>query len=220
MTTEDEARLLALLSHELRAPAGVVSGYLKLLAREAGLTERQQTLVQQAMGASEKLHGVLADLRDLLRCHEGALPLERRAVPLEQLAAEVAAAAATGPEAPSPRVGTLPNVVLQVDRARLTAALSAIVRAAGRPLGAAAVVHLTGTLDETPAVRLLIAPDGAGQDDAPVAALDESRGGQGLTLPLARAIIHAHAGTVTEQPQQAGAARFTVVLPQGPHGER
>ena len=50
--------------------------------------------------------------------------------------------------------------------------------------------------------------DGSSSDAGP---LDEARGGMGLALPLSRAIITAHGGTVQEQADSAGVT-FTVVL--------
>lgn len=212
MAASDEFRTIALLSHELRAPMGVLSGYLKLLAREAALSERQQTLVRNALAAGDKLHALLADLRELLEIEAGELRLERRPVPLQTLAADLAAAAPSWPEAPSLEVGPLPNVVLQVDRTRLVAALAALVRAAARPQGQGALVHLSGTLDDRAAVRLSVSSGERATAEVPETPLDESRGGLGLALPLARAIVGAHGGVIAEQAPAMGALTFAVVL--------
>ncbi len=212
MAAGDDFRTLALLSHELRAPMGVLSGYLKLLAREAALSDRQQTLVRNALAAGDKLHFLLADLRDLLEIDAGELRPERRPVPLQTLAADLAAATESLPEAPSLDVGPLPNVVLQVDRIRIVAALAALIRAAARPQGPSALVHLSGTLGDAPAVRLMVSSGGRATNPVPETPLDESRAGLGLALPLARAVVGAHGGIITEQSQAMGAVTFAVVL--------
>ena len=108
-----DPRLLAVLSHELRSPMGVLSGYLKLLDREPGLTERQQTLVRNALKAGDKLQDLLGELRDLLQLEAGDLRPERRAAPLQTLVADVVSTSAAFPETPTVLVGLLPNVVLQ-----------------------------------------------------------------------------------------------------------
>jgi signal transduction histidine kinase len=209
---DGESRLLALISHEMRAPLGVLSGYLKLLGREPGLSERHQTLVQNALNAGEKLHGLLGELRELLQLEAGDLRLERRAIPLQTLVTDVVTASAAWPEAPTLVVGPLPNVVLQVDRPRMTAALAALARAAARPFGHGATISCHGTLEDAPRVRLTIGRDDAAGDVTPAAPLDESRGGLGLAIPLARAIVTAHGGTITEQVAPPGAPTFTIVL--------
>lgn len=215
MADGDDARLMALVSHELRAPAGVLAGYLKLLARETGhASERQQTLVRNALTASDKLHGLLDELRELLRLRAGEPRLERRAVPLQALVADAIAACGASAEAPGVVCGPMPNVVLQVDRPRLAAALAALARVVARPLGRGAIVHLHGTLDGTtrPHVRLIVATHAGAGDTTPGTPLDESRGGLGLALPLAQAVIAAHGGSVAEQTSTAGTPVIVVAL--------
>jgi len=213
----DDTRL-ALLSHELRAPAGVIAGYLKLLAREPALTERQQTIIASALAAGDKIHTLLQELIDLLQLEAGELKCERRPVPLQVLVADLAVAAAAWPETPSLHLGAVPNVVLQADRPRLTAALSALARAAARPLGQAATVRINGALDESAGLRLVLS---SAEDlpDVPPVPLDESRSGLGLALPLACAVVSAHGGAVTEQRTPTGAVAFTVVLPPPTPGD-
>lgn len=214
-TGDSESRLLALISHEMRAPVGVLFGYLKLLAREPGLSERHQALVQNALNAGDKLHGLLGELRELLQLEAGDRRLEQRAIPLRTLVTDVVTASAAWPEAPTLVVGALPNVVLQVDRPRLTAALAALARAAARPLGQGATISLHGTLEDAPWVRLTIGRDVAAGDVTPAAPLDESRGGLGLAIPIARATVTAHGGTITEPAAATGAVAFTVRLVTG-----
>jgi two-component system, OmpR family, sensor histidine kinase VanS len=212
MAEGDDPRLLALLSHELRGPSGVLLGYLKLLERDPGLSERQRALVLNALKAGGKLQDLLGELGDLLQFDSGTFRPERRAVPLQALIDDVMRASAAWPETPAVHVGSLPNVVLHLDRTRMTAALAAIVRAAARPSGPNATVPLHGTLDETAGVRLTIGGGDAAAEGTATVRLDESRGGLGLALPLARAVLAAHGATIHEQASTAGMPRFTVVL--------
>jgi two-component system, OmpR family, sensor kinase len=214
MTDDRVARLLALVSHEFRGPAVVMGGYLKLLAREAEtLAERPRALAGKALGAHGALHALLEELAELVRLTSGDRALERRPVPLATLAEEVAAQASGRPGRPAVSVGTLPNIVLNVDRQAFVSALASLGWAAARPLGEEATVRLTGVLGEAapPALRLFVFGGDLPPEGAP-APLDDTRGGMGLALPLARAIVEAHGGTVEERPATGAGPAFVVTV--------
>ncbi len=67
MAIRDATPLLALLAHELRAPAGVIGGYLALLDKAAGqLTPEQEAAVGGARRAQQQLVEVLDETSQLV----------------------------------------------------------------------------------------------------------------------------------------------------------
>lgn len=217
MTRDDETRLLALAAHELRGPSAVLAGYLKLLAREAeALPERAKTLIGNALGASAKLHALVDELTDVVRVASGERTPALRPLPLEVLAADVVAHAAARPGAPAVTIGALPNVMLPVDREPIAGALAALAWAAARPSGDATAVTLTGVVESgaRPRVTLTLVGGEAEVSSTP-GVVDDTRGGMGFALPLARLVIEAHGGTLHECATTGAGPAFVVTLATG-----
>jgi hypothetical protein len=77
MTTRDSPSLLTLLGHELRAPAGVIGGYLTMLERHP-LTPEQERALDGARRAQQTLIDVLDDVRRLVDVWRDEGPAVRR----------------------------------------------------------------------------------------------------------------------------------------------
>lgn len=77
MTTRDSPNLLTLLGHELRAPAGVIGGYLTMLERHP-LTPEQERALDGARRAQHTLIDVLDDVRRLVDVWRDDGPAVRR----------------------------------------------------------------------------------------------------------------------------------------------
>lgn len=211
MADDQTVQRLALLAHELQAPAGVLAGCLKLLADDPDLPARPREILALAQTAHARLHALLEDLRELLRLETGQLRLARRAVPLAALAADaVARAAARG--YPGVAAGAMPDVILHIDGDRVAAALAALIEGAAHPDAGGAALLIEGALDTGDTVRLTIGPPGAACASEPVP-LDLTRGGLGLSQPLAVAVVEAHGGIVREHRAADGRRLIEVVLP-------
>jgi hypothetical protein len=77
MTTPDSPGLLTLLGHELRAPAGVIGGYLTMLERHP-LTPDQERALDGARRAQQTLVEILDDVRRLVDVWRDEGPAARR----------------------------------------------------------------------------------------------------------------------------------------------
>ena len=77
MTTPDSPGLLTLLGHELRAPAGVIGGYLTMLERHP-LTPDQERARDGARRAQQTLVDILDDVRRLVDVWRDEGPAVRR----------------------------------------------------------------------------------------------------------------------------------------------
>ena len=76
MTTSDSPSLLALLGHELRAPAGVIGGYLTMIERQQ-LTPDQLRALDGARRAQQTMIDILEDVRRLVEVWRDEAPPTR-----------------------------------------------------------------------------------------------------------------------------------------------
>jgi signal transduction histidine kinase len=196
--------LLSLAVHELRTPASVVGGYLRMLQKDLGdpLSERQRKMIDEAEKSCARLVALIAELSDISKLDAGLTPLGKQPIDVFSLVAEVAGHVH---EAKDRDVrlevrgdGTAPAVG---DAVRLRSAFDAIFRAILREKGGPCTVIADRrriTDGGRPAAVVVVAEDGDVQsayDRAP-GAFDEKRGGLGLALPLARRVIEGHGGRI------------------------
>ena len=221
MTRRDESytELLSLAVHELRTPAGVVGGYLRMLQRnEAPLSELQRKMVDEAERSCQRLVALIAELSEIQKLDANLVELAQQGLDAFPVMAE----AAQGVREPDER-----NVRLEVrgqptgasmpgDVARLRTAFAAIYRASLREMPANTTVIADRRLDRCQGVQsavLVIAAEAnvqAAYDAEPVP-FDERRGGLGLALPIACRVIEHHRGRIWSP--AGGRAAAIVSLP-------
>src|SRR5512139_1461631 len=133
MPPPDVPALLSLAGHELRGPAGVLGGYLKLLSRDrAQLPERQQQIVDAADRALARLVETLDELREVQRWLRPDRPTPPVTAVVD-LAAVLADAAARAPEGATVRVQPLaPRATWRGDGPALSRAVAACLEAVAR----------------------------------------------------------------------------------------
>jgi len=196
--------LLSLAVHELRTPASVVGGYLRMLQRDVGdpLSERQRKMIDEAEKSCARLVALIAELSDISKLDAGLAPLARLPLDVFSLVAEVAEHVHEAKDRDvrlevrgdggAPAVG---------DAARLRSAFDAIFRAILREKGGPCTViadRRRSTDATKPGAVVVVAEDGYVQTayDSTPGAFDEKRGGLGLALPLARRVIEGHGGRI------------------------
>jgi signal transduction histidine kinase len=217
MTNDQVARILSLLSHELRSPLGVIRGYLGLLNQSGeALSTLHRDAVKAALRASDRAAEILTQASTLAQ-----LQRSRDSIRLEPVAAVAlvtsAIEAVTLPADRRVQIehGSIPPGLVRADAARLRDALTSIAAAVVRAQTRSNRIMVTADLHEranSPGVRLRIVSAAAGSSltDAPV---DLSRGGLGLDLPIADFVIAAHGGHLTELRDGDHAAGMVVWLP-------
>jgi signal transduction histidine kinase len=203
MAEESYPRLISLAVHELRTPASVVAGYLRMLQRDTDepLAERQRKMVEEAEKSCARLVSLIAALSEVGKLDEGLISMSASETDLFPLVAE---AAADVHEAADRDVGLEvrgdgSGAIIRGDGQRLRSAFGAIFHAILREkIGPGTVVIDRRTeMDRDPrsAVIIVAEPDAIqAAYTAPVGAFDEKRGGVGLSLPIARRVIEAHRG--------------------------
>ena len=214
------ARTMSLTVHELRTPVTVVSGYLRMLLKEHGgpLTEKQRKMLEEADRSCTRIGALVSELSDVGKLEAGDVIIAQQDFDVAALVKEVASNMHEGDDRGvhlDVRGVNRPQIVTG-DRARLGAALSALMHSAirerGEP-GAIVIECCDTTANGSIVVRI-------GDEDAqrllattPGAEFDEYRGGLGLALPLARRIIAAHRGTIWSAAGERPRAGAAVELP-------
>jgi signal transduction histidine kinase len=219
------ARLLSLAVHELRTPASVVGGYLRMLQRDtaAPLSERHRKMVDEAEKSYRKMVLLIDELSEVSKLDAGTAALGEESIDLFGLVEEVANGVhEVGAVEVKLEVRGEPNrAPLRGDRARLHLALAAFLRAILREQATACTIvvdkrrHSIGP-DSSAVIVMALEPDVQRAYDAAPAAFDDQRGGLGLALPIARRVIERHGGRVWAPAQADGAdpraARSTIVI--------
>jgi K+-sensing histidine kinase KdpD len=228
-------RVVSLAVHELRTPVTVVAGYLRMLLREqAGpLNDKQRKMLEEAERSCARLGAVIAEMSELGKLEANELGLARMSFDLAALVAEAAAGVhdedrgvrveIRGTAAPAGQ-GQLDTgrVMVTGDRARIGAAIRALVHAAVRErIEPGVLVAECNIVDRWGVVAIgdeallptLTRDAGAAAGTAP-SGFDEWRGGMGLALPVACRVLAAHGGnvwSVVDGAQRAAALRLPLV---------
>ena len=226
MTTPrpDTAELLALAVHEFRTPVTVVAGYLRMLAREqlGPLTDRQRSLVDEAEKSCGRLSALVGEMEDLSKLEAGSATLAHDDVDFASLVDDVAAQASEGRDrgVTVERDADGSPLVVQGDRKRLHAVVSALVMAVLREQGGPGTVtvrtcrvpqagRVMAGLSIGPADTAQIVLEGDGPDQH----LNEGRGGLGLALPVARRVIERLDGRVWSAAAERTLGAIALVIP-------
>jgi signal transduction histidine kinase len=215
-------RLLSLAVHELRTPASVVSGYLRMVLTErAGpVPETQRRFLEEAEKSCRRIAELLAEMSDLAHIELGDAPFQRETVDLAALVREVVEGAARGDDVAGVTLQEDARpAILQGDSARLRAALTAIVRCLQRETVSSDGIVMKRTsqpgwvsiaVGQSDAAAALAATGARASSET--TAFDELRGGMGVALPVARRVVERHGGRLVVLDDQPKAA-VAVLLP-------
>ena len=222
MPSEDDAfsAFLSLVVHELRTPANVVGGYLRMLQRDPeGLSDRQRKMIDEAERSCQRLVAMIAELSEIQKLDADIIQLVQEPFDLFPLVQRIVDEMTkreefeVGVELQGPSEGA----PIRGDAARLESALSAILRAVLRELPPSTSVVVNRQIDarQKRSAVIAIAEGGScGCAHGCGIPFDEKRGGLGLAIPLARRIVERHGGSVFS-PEGPGRSIAIVRLPLG-----
>ncbi|MBG0815657.1 ATP-binding protein [Planomonospora sp. ID82291] len=226
--------LMAMVSHELRSPIGVIRAYAEMLCGAPDLPEEHSAFLEVIDRKSEHLQRLVDDLLDLARLEDGRLSVEARTVWLTRLIRQAvddhrAAAAAKDVTL----TAELPHhLQVRADPVRLRQVMDNLLSNAikytpgGGTVAVTAVPPHGGDGGSPRMVAVTVADSGIGipaeqyehlfsrffrASSARAAGIK----GTGLGLAITRAIVNAHGGTITAAPREGGGTAFTVRLPVG-----
>jgi PAS domain S-box-containing protein len=215
--------LVAVVSHELRNPVGVIAAYTEELLADPILARRRELKVIER--SSAHLLNLIQDLLDLARLDAGHDIVDPRPVPITRLLRE--AVQAHQPAAGAADVTIVadlsPAPVIEGDAGRLRQVLDNLLSNAVKYTPAGGTVTVTGR-DDGDTVTVTVADTGIGipAEQYPKlftrffrASTATSRGikGTGLGLAVTHAVVTAHHGAIMARPRPQGGTEFVVTLP-------
>lgn len=200
------APLLSLLGHELRAPAGVVGGYLALIEQQADRLSPQQ--LQALAGARRGQQAIVAALDDLRRLTIAwkADDEPMTATSVAQLADEMTQLAQARAVAVTVQAADAASVTRRGRDGALAESLVTVAEAVARETGSA--VTAVAGVESTTLVWRIRAVDGPAADDATRVPFDLWRPGLGVRLVTAAAVIQSTGGGLDDV--RAGGVRLGV----------
>lgn len=214
--------IVSIVSHDLRAPLTVLTGYLDLLQAPLDPAVHERAL-GEARRQAERMAMLLEDLLSATHAEELFAPKTLLPVPLAELAEDVARSLA--PTAPSAKLTTRcddDGVVLGEEK-RLRQALVNLVTNAVKYSPRDSEVRIVVECDSDH-VRLAVEDDGPGipvQDRRRVfdrftrlTTEGENKPGMGLGLYIVRLIAESHGGSVRAEEAPGGGARLVLELPR------
>jgi len=222
---------LAMLSHELRNPLGVVANALRLLSAHDGRSAEEERALDAAERQVRLQARLVDDLLDVSRISTGKIRLQRQPLDVNEVAARAFndATNAAGDRRLTFHRGP-PSAVVEADPLRLEQVINNLLGNALKFTESGGKIELevrceAGTGSQTDVVievrddGIGIAPEAVDKVFDLFAQTAESRqriqGGLGIGLTLVRRLVELHGGTVTaESPGRDRGSRFTVRLPQ------
>ncbi len=211
----------ASIGHDLSNPVNAVVMSARRLAGSANLSDGERASVQRIEHASERLAGMLDDLRDFTRTRLGGLLLvHREPCDVSRLVRDVVAELQPVHPGRPVDVRCEGDLALQVDRKRLSQLLSNLVANALQHGAASCAVRVRVTR-EGEALAVEVHNAGPAIQPALMARLfdplprevrsDDSH--LGLGLYIARQIARAHGGDIAVESSDAIGTRFRLRLP-------
>jgi two-component system sensor histidine kinase MprB len=214
VSLKQQRQLVADASHELRTPLTSLRTNLELLARghPTDAAERQLVLTD-LVAQMERLSTLVADLIDLARDEEAAVPVEE--LQLDELVVDALAGVRGRYPAVTFQLSSQPTVVTGT-RSRISRAVTNLLDNAAKwsPPG--------GTVEVSVAAGEIVVRDhgpGIAAEDAPHVfdrfwRASGARGmpGSGLGLSIVKDVAEKHGGSITLDPAPGGGARFRLRL--------
>lgn len=226
----ERRELTAAMSHDLRTPLASVRAMVEALedhvVEEPAEVERYYGTIRREI---DRLSRMINDLFELAQMDAGALELDRQAVAVDEVAAEVVDAM----QAQASQAGVLLSLEvageppsLRLDGARIERAAANLVRNALEHTPAGGRVEVS-VFAEDGCVALRVCDNGEGIEESDLGRVwdrlyraEKSRqrgpgaaGGAGLGLAIVRGIVEAHGGDVDATSIPGQGATFTVRLP-------
>jgi signal transduction histidine kinase len=222
-----------LLSHELRTPITVITGFSRLLLDPANgeLSERQERFVQECLKACRRLDRLVGDLVDASLEAGSVLRVEAQSADLDETIRSTIESLSTlvserGMHVDYDFAREIPSLVF--DPARIEQVVTNLMTNAiryGAEGGSIRVGRRPSELDGKPAVIVWIEDDGPGipESDRERVFQPYTRGsrpsvcsGMGIGLAICERIVASHSGSIRVEDGSNGGARFIFSLPAAP----
>jgi signal transduction histidine kinase len=212
------------VAHDLRTPLARLRASAEQALQSADDHANFREALADAMEESDRLLTMLQALMDISEAETGTMRLELGPVKLEELVRQVVDLYGLLAEEKRIRLDSSvsPGLIIEADRVRLQQVLANLVDNAIKYTPAGGRVRIAAD-DDAGGVRMLVADTGQGIPEHELPRIwqrlyrgDKSRSekGLGLGLSLVKAVVEAHAGSVTVRSELGHGSAFTVRLPR------
>lgn len=224
------AALIATVSHELRSPLAVITGYVhSLLDGGRWDADQNREFLQIIAASAEKLSVLVADLSDAARMDAGAFQLQREPVQIERIAARVLANHRVLAPCHHLTLEADPDLPLaDADPIRIEQVITNLVENAVKysPAGGAITIRITAA----EGLMVSVLDEGAGIDPALICrlfepfyradgSLERRTQGAGLGLYICRRLVEAHGGRIWSGSRRGAGSTFSFTVPPFGSGE-
>jgi PAS domain S-box-containing protein len=219
---QEREDLMAIISHDLRNPLNTIFLTARELAREAPPTAAAHA--ERILRATSRMQRLLRDLIDFAAIGGGQLSIDRKALDVEPVLAEVMASFETkflnaGVALVRDVETNLPQV--SCDRDRLMQTLENLVSNALKYTRSGGTVTIVAARDGD-YIRISVADTGVGIPAEEMAHIfdryyrgrDKRGRGLGLGLPIAKAIVEGHGGRIWAESEPGRGTVFHCTLPR------
>ena len=216
------------VSHELRTPLTSIDGYVELLLEDGAdpLTEEQRVFLTTMQRGSARLQRLMNDLLLTAQVRGGHLDIQRVSTDVVEIARQAVEAAQTHAGHKALQLGlTAPShsIMVDADAVRMGQAVDNLISNAIKFTPEKGRVDVTLVPDED-RVTLTVADTGMGMTAADIdhlferffrtdSAQAQQIQGTGLGLPIVKAIVEAHDGTIAVTSEPNIGTSFVVSLP-------
>jgi two-component system, OmpR family, sensor histidine kinase KdpD len=222
-TEETRSSLLSAVSHDLRTPLASITGAATALRDDGGLDTNTRTeLLESICHEAERLERFVGNLLDMTRLESGPIILKREWIPLEEMIGSALTRLErylgerpVNIELPS----TLP--LMPVDPILFEQVFINLFENASRYTPAASPIDIGACVDENKTFIIEIGDSGSGFTPGTEKRVFEKfyrgehagKSGAGLGLPICKAIVEAHGGTIAAENRKNGGALVRITLP-------
>lgn len=223
---EQQSALLQMISHDLRAPLSVISGYTQLLQETlttAGINSELQGNLTTIMRSVHRMSAMLKDLVDVTRYEGGLLELKRQPLVLATVIDDVLHGLSQLTEAAQVSIVLAPDLPpVYADDDRLERVLENLLSNALNYSEPGSPIHITAN-QQADEVVVSVTDEGYGirPDELPhiferfyrIRAQGRRVEGTGLGLYITRELIEAHGGRVWVESEYGKGSTFSFTLP-------
>ena len=204
--------LLTLTSHELRQPTGVVRGHLRMLDQDPSLNQRHRKVVGDAMRAADRIVHLLDEVGELARLKDPGERLSLKSTSLRSVLNQ-AVQAVELPDSHDVELDVLAqgDVRRRMDEARMRSVFETLIAVLARAQSGAATIDLRLSKTKS-AAYVWVTPRSLARGKIVDRPLDVTRGGSGMLLPIAEAIVQIHGGRLRERSVGGRWSGFVVKL--------
>lgn len=226
-TEQMRSSLLSAVSHDLRTPLASITGAASTLREQSDRLplETKQELLQSISDEAERLNRLVGNLLDMTRFESGGVELRRDFYPLEEIVGTVLQRMEPQLEGRALVTDLAENLAMVfVDDVLLGQVLWNLLENAAKYTPPATPLEIAAFPDDG-AIVIEVRDRGPGIPHGeeerifekfyrgPSGKLSENVRGAGLGLPICRAIVEAHRGTIQALAREGGGASFRIRLP-------